>query len=209
MRAYSRRNRIGEVGRQVVERRADDLAKPPGSNAADGLVDRNDAADLEGFRSPLVGFGRAGPGRISQQFKLRLNDLQLTGSLIFFDFPVKGDHLAGCEFVLQISRIEPETAQTSPALPDRELKDRFAPRTEQPGVTHFSDYAGHFSGTQFGDPTRVQPVLVAKRKIMEQVADSVDPLGSQDLGNTRSNAFDILNRGGKFEHALNSWEGPP
>jgi hypothetical protein len=41
---------------------------------------------------------------------------------------------------------------------------------------------------------------------MEQVADSVDPLGSQDLRNTRSNAFDILNRGGKFEHALNSGE---
>jgi hypothetical protein len=44
---------------------------------------------------------------------------------------------------------------------------------------------------------------------MEQVADSVDPLGGQDLGNTRSNAFDILNRGGKFEHSLNLQESPP
>src|SRR5438445_11948990 len=133
MRAYSRRNRIGEVGRQVVERRADDLAKPPGSNAADGLVDRNDAANLEGFRSPLVGFGRAGPGRISQQFKPRLNGLQLPGSLIFVDFAVQGAHLAGSEFVLQIGRIEPEPAQTSPALPDRELKSRFPTPSEQPG----------------------------------------------------------------------------
>jgi len=38
---------------------------------------------------------------------------------------------------------------------------------------------------------------------MEQVADSMNSLGSEDLGDTRSDAFDILNRGGKFEHARN------
>jgi len=44
---------------------------------------------------------------------------------------------------------------------------------------------------------------------MEQVADSMDPLGSQNLGDARPHAFDVLNRCGKFEHALIRWEDPP
>jgi hypothetical protein len=31
----------------------------------------------------------------------------------------------------------------------------------------------------------------------------MDPFGGQDFGDARSDAFDILNRGGKFEHAQN------
>lgn len=39
---------------------------------------------------------------------------------------------------------------------------------------------------------------------MEQVADGMDPFGGQHVGNARSHAFDVLNRGRKFEHALMS-----
>ena len=43
---------------------------------------------------------------------------------------------------------------------------------------------------------------------MEQVADSVGSPWQPRPGNTRSNAFDILNRGGEFEHSLNLQESP-
>src|SRR5215472_15050443 len=98
--------------------------------------------------------------------------------------------------------MEPQTAQPGASLPYRELKNRHAPSAEQPRVTHLTDDAGHFSRTQFRDPTRVQTVFIAKRKIMEQVADRANSLGGEHIGDPRPNAFHILNRGGKFEHAI-------
>ena len=71
----------------------------------------------------------------------------------------------------------------------------------KPGIAHFADYRGHLAGAQLGNPARVQPVFIAKRQIMEQVADRVDSLGGENFPDARTNALHILHRSGEFEHA--------
>src|ERR1035437_9839167 len=130
MRTHSGGNRLRQVGRQIVERSADSAPEPAWSKPPDRLIDGNDAADLQRLRGFLFRAVLPGVDGISQDLKLRLNDLQFAAALIFFDFAVQRDHLTGRELVLQISRIEPEATQARSPLPDGELENRLAPRAE-------------------------------------------------------------------------------
>ena len=47
MRAHGGRNRVRQIGRQVVERRADRLPKPARSQPPNRFINRNDASDLQ------------------------------------------------------------------------------------------------------------------------------------------------------------------
>ena len=204
MRAYGGRNRIRQVGRQVVERGADRLPKPARSQPPSRFVDGNDAPDLQRLGGFLLGAIFARVGGVAQNLKLRLDDLQLAAALVFFYLAVQGDHLPGSELVLQVGRVKQEAAQAGASLPHGQLENRHAARAEEPGIAHFTDHGGHLAGAQFGNPARIQPVFIAKGKVMEQVADGVDSLGGQNFGNARTNALHILNGGGEFEHAQ-SW----
>ena len=44
---------------------------------------------------------------------------------------------------------------------------------------------------------------------MQKVADGMDSLDRQDISDSRSNPFDVLNRRGKFKHAANWWKSCP
>src|SRR5690242_3467386 len=101
-------NRLRQVGSKIVERRANGAAKPAWGEPPGRFVDRNDPANLERFCSLLLSAVVTGIGRIPEHFELRLNDLQLTAALVFFDLAIQRDHLAGHELILQIGGIEKE-----------------------------------------------------------------------------------------------------
>src|ERR1700733_1538981 len=200
MAAHRGGNRVRQFRRQIVESSANRAPEPARSKLANRFIDRNDPADFQGLACLLFCTVRAGAARIPQNLELRLNDLQLSAALIFLDLAIERDHLAGDELVAQVRGIEPQAAQTRAPLSHGELKDWHAPRVEQPGVANFADYRRHLAGTQFGNPARIQPVFIAKRKIMQQVADRVNSLGGKNFADARTNALHILNRSGKFEH---------
>src|ERR1700722_1861396 len=203
MRAHGGGNRILEVGRQIVECSADGAAKPARRQPtlADRLVDRDDAADLQRLRSLLLCTVFAALRRIAQNFELWLYDLQLVAALVFFNLAVECDHLTRLELVAQVSCVEPHAAQARPSLSHRELENRHTARTEKSGVAYFTDDSGHLAGAQLGNSARVQPVFVAKGQIMEQIADTVDPLAGQNLRDAGTDALYIFHRSGEFEHA--------
>ena len=202
MGAHRGRNWICQVGSQVVERGANCAPEPARSKPSNRFIDGNDAPNLQRLSGFLLRPILTGVGRVSQDFELRLNDLQLAVVRIFFHLAVKRDHLPGRELVLQVGGVKPQAAQPRASLPDRELEDRHASRAEQAGIPHFPNHRRHLSRSQFRNPTRIQPVFITKGKIMKQVADSVNSLAGKNLSDARTNALHILNRGGEFEHAL-------
>ena len=84
--AHGGRNRFRDLRSEIVERFANDAAKPAGGYAAlpGRFVDRHDAAHFERRRSFVV---RIFGGGIAQHLKLRLDDLQFA-TLILLDLPV-------------------------------------------------------------------------------------------------------------------------
>ena len=200
VRPHRGRNRFRQIGRQIVERSVNDAPEPARSKPSDGLIDRNDAPNFQrlgGFFTRAI----LGVASLAQNFELRLHDLQFAAARILFDLAVERDHLPRHEFVLQVRRVEPQAAQPSAALPHRELKDRHAAGAKQSGVANFGDHRGHLAGPQFGNAAGIQPVFVAKGKIMEQVADRVDAFAGQQFRDPRTNAFHVLHRRGEFKHA--------
>src|SRR5208282_2399378 len=107
---------------------------------------------------------------VTEKLELRLHDLQFALA-IFFNLAVERHHLSGLEAALKIRGIEPDTLQASAALADRDLEDGHAARAKQSRVADFGDHRRHLSGAQFGDRTRVQPVFVAKRQVVQQVVN--------------------------------------
>src|SRR5579862_7533257 len=174
--------------------------EPARSQPSDGFIDRDDAANLQRLGGFLIG-AILGVASLAQNLELRLHDLQFAAARILFDLPVERNHLPRHKLVLQVSRVKPQAAQPGPALSNGELKDRHAARAKQSGVANFSHHRGHLARTQFGNAARIQAVFVTKRQIMEQVADSMDALASQQFRDSRTNAFHVLYRRGKFKHA--------
>ena len=197
--AHGRRNGFRQIGSQIVQSLADDSPKPARGHAAlpGRLVDGHDASDFERRCRLVVRVFCAG---IAQHLKLRLNDLQFATLRILLHLPIERDQLAGLEFVLQISGIEPEAAQPGSSLPHGQLKDRHAAGAKQARVADFADDGSHFAGAQLRDPARIQPVFIAKRQIIEQIADCCNSLGGENLRQLRTNSFDVLDWRGEFEH---------
>src|ERR1700733_156603 len=184
----------------MIERGANRAPKPARGKPPDGFIDGNDAAYLQRLRRFLFRTALARIARIPQNFKLWLNHLQFASTLIFLDFAIQRDHLPGREPVLQVRCIKPKAAKARPPLSNGELENRDAPGAEQSGASHLADHRGHLAGAQLGNPARIQPVFVAKRQIMQQVANRVDTLGGENLPDARTYALRILDRSGKFEH---------
>ncbi len=196
------RNRIGNIGAQVVERPANDAPEPARRQLAltGGFVNRNDASDLErggGFFFRIV--GAAFFIDIAENFKLRLNNLKFALAILFH-FAVESDQLPCLETVAQISAIEPEALKPVASLADRKLKYRHTTRAKKAGVADFSNDCRHLTRTEFGDRARIETVLVAEGQVVEQVVDGVETLGSEDFGETWTNPFDELNGSGRIQH---------
>src|SRR5580700_5375030 len=121
-RAYGGRDRLGEVGSQIVQSRADDPAKPARGHAPlpGRLVNRYDSPNFE-RRSRFV--LRAVSTGIAQHLKLWLHNLQLSAARVLLNLPIECDQLAGLELILQVSAVEPQATQLGSSLAHRELED--------------------------------------------------------------------------------------
>ena len=53
---------------------------------------------------------------------------------------------------------------------------------------------------QFAVPARVQPILIAKGKIMKKIRNGMDPLSGQHFSQTRADSLGVLHRGGEIQH---------
>ena len=59
---------------------------------------------------------------------------------------------------------------------------------------------GHRSRLQAADRQRIQPVLIPKRQVIQQVLDGLDAALRQRLGDALAHALHILDRSRKFQH---------
>jgi len=202
MRAHRSRDWIGKIGIQIFERPADNAPEPARRKfaLAGGFVDGNNASDFE--RDGCFFFCFADTAlfvNVAENLELRLRDLQLAVA-IFFHLAVERQHLPGLKTALQIRRIKPDALQPCAALADRELENRHAPRAKQPRIADLGNHCRHLSRAQLGNGTRVQPVFVAERQVVEQIVDGGKALGRQDFGQAWANAFHILHWSGRFQH---------
>ncbi len=198
MTANHRRDEVGQVRREVFERRMDDAAEPTrGQTAlASGFVYGYDAADFERSREFLFrGIRATVVGSFPDDLALGLGELKLAAAVILLDFAVQGDNLAGLEFVAKIGGVEPDTLQSRPALPGGHLKDGHAASTEETRGPNLSNHGGHFAGAQFGNAPGVQPVLVAKRQVVQQIVEGLNTFGRQQFGELWADSFNVLNGG--------------
>ena len=124
------------------------------------LVNGDDPADFErGSGLLLSPFGLL--GGVAENFKLRLNKLQISTPLLL-NLSVKGHKLPRLETVLQISGVKPDALQAASALAGSHLKNGHAAGAEQARGTDFGNDCGHLSRAKFGNPPRVYAVFVAK-----------------------------------------------
>ena len=201
MTANHGRDGVGQIRREVLQCAMDDATKPSRCQAAlpGRFVDGHDAANFERSCQFLVR-GIRGAIRLPDDLELRLGELEFAAAVILFHLAIKRDDLARLELVPKISGVEPDTLQPRPALSGGHLKDGHAAGTEQARGPHFGNYGGHFAGTQFSYAPGIQPILVAKREVVQQVVESLNVLGRQHLGELWADAFDILNGGARLQH---------
>ncbi len=198
--AHHCRDSFGEVGREIVERCADDAAKPACGHASlpGRFVDGHDAPHFQRCCRLVIS---AVSGGIAQHFKLRLDNLQLSAARVLLHLAIERDQLAGLELILQIGGIEPEAFQARSSLAHGELEDGHAAGAKQPRVANFADHGGHFAGTQFGNAAGIHPVFIAKGQIIQQIAHRDNALGGKNFRQPRTNPLDVLHGRGEFEHA--------
>ena len=199
------RDGVGQIRRKILQRGVDDAPKPSGGQTAlsSGLIDGHDATDFERCHQLLFrGIGAAVFSSFSNDLELRLGELEFAAAVVLLNLAVQGDDLAGLELVPQISGVEPDTLQPRPPLPGGHLKDGHSAGTEEAGGPHFSNHGSHFSSPQFRNTPRVEPVFVAKRQVVQQVVESLNVLGRQELGKFRANALHVLNGGVRLQHLM-------
>src|SRR5437868_8195771 len=97
--------------------------------------------------------------------------------------------------------MKPQTLQCGSTLPSSHVKDIQArPCTEQARRPYLGNHRGHLTWPQLGDGSRVHSVFIAERKVIKQVLYGSNAFGRQYFGNSRTNTFDVLNRGVEFHH---------
>src|ERR1700737_764189 len=90
------RQRVGKNSPKILKRRVDDPPHDPRGDAADGFVDRHDAANFGGVRLSDV-----------QKFVLRIDHLDPARAVwIEIRFPMKNDPLPLLELPLEIEAME-------------------------------------------------------------------------------------------------------
>ena len=198
-----RRDGIGQIRREVFERGMNNATEPAGGQPAlpGGFVNGHDAADFERSGQLLFrGVSATVVGRLPDDLELGLGELKFAATVVFLDLAVQGDDLAGLELVSKIGGIEPDTLQSRPALSGGHLKDGHAAGTEKTGGPNLGNHGSHFAGAQFGNAPGVQPVLVAKRQVVQQVVEGLNAFGRQQFGELWADSFNVLNGGTWLQH---------
>ena len=194
-REHRLRQAFGHQAAHPFEQMEDHLALPARSQGrpAQRFVDRRNAAHLE---QPRLGVG-AGVG---QDFKLRLDHLQIAAGARWLDPSVNGHRLPGMKLALQVAAVEPDALQRQPSLPDGQLEDGGLARLQQRRAAHLGDDRGHLAGLEFVQAARILPVLVTKRQVIEQVFGGQNALGGEQLRHARPHAAHVHHRSVEAGH---------
>ncbi len=180
-----------------------DAAKPARAQPAlsNGFINGNDAADFErGCQLLFGGIGAAVFGSFADDFELRLSQLEFAAAVVLLDLAVKRDNLAGFEFVPEVSGVEPDALQSRAALPRGHLKNGHAAGAEKTRSPHFRNHSSHFTCAQFSNAPRVQPVLITKWQVVQQVVEGLDSLACEQFSQLRSHPLHVFNGRAQLQH---------
>ncbi len=178
---------------QPVEDAMEEGAEGAGGDVAGGFIDGNDAA---GVKSGVVA------ALLAEQLELGVQDEEIAGVGVEFDFAVEGEARAFDEAFGEIAAVEPFAAQAGAGAVGEdgfEEAEIFAVKAGEFGGFDLGDDGGHFAGSEEGDGLQVAAVLITERRVGEEVLDGAKAFGFEDGGAGGADAFDELERRGEVE----------
>ena len=199
-RAHVRRQRVRHLRRQLRQRLVHDRALHLRRQGPRLLVDRDDAAGVQGI---FVGLGAGGGFVVAlllQDLVLRVLQLQAVRGQL--ELPEQDDPLVGTEHVGEKRLVEEHRAQRAGGVAHEQLEDLEprAPRRPDAAADHVADDGGGRAGTQRGDRLEAAAILVADREAIQQVFDGLQPDPLQVGGAPRADALQELQRRVERDH---------
>src|SRR5208337_257255 len=190
-------DRQGKPIRQVIPQGSksgrDQPPDRPRAKIAHAFVDWHNAPYLNG--SATLRFV------LRQDFKLRLNDLQIASAVkIALHFPVEENALPlPKDFALfQINGIEPFAANHSACVSGRKVVDiGTLPSPGKAAGQHLPKDSRGLAGNEIPDAGYVGAVFVAERSIVKEVFDGADPSSGKNLSSRWTHTLQVFHfRGG-------------
>ena len=136
-----------------------------------------------------------------QNLKLRLNHLELPGTRPrSLQLPIQRYHLPHMKLVPQIGPAKPHALYRVQPLPHGHLEQRHMARLQQYRPAHLADHRRHRPRLQRAHRHRIQPVLIPKWQMIQQVLHGLDAAFGQLNRNTLPHAPHKLHRCRKFQH---------
>src|ERR1700730_7485822 len=186
---------VGKDAPKILQRRVDDPPHDSRGDAADGFVDRHDAANFGGVRFP-----------VAKEFVLRIDHLDPAWAVwIEVCFSVKDDPLPFLEFPLEIEAMKKLAGQRAGIVADEQVIHAAARAciTYQAAARDLRLHGVDLSRRDLADFREPDAVLIAEREIPEQIFKCADAALREQFGAARSHTFEIHHFGrGRNEHRL-------
>src|ERR1700693_2858788 len=173
---------IGDGGVEILKSGVDGAANLTAAKGANGFVDGNDAANFGGVEALSA-----------DDFHLRIDHFAARGTQLFdFVFAVKNDFLAGGEAALEITAVKKFAGQRAGIVLNEQVVDGVAAVHAANGLAaHHAGADGvDIVGLNILDPGEVEAIFIAKRKIVEEIVESVDAALGKEFGALRPHTFD-------------------
>ena len=172
--------------RQRFETTVHQLSQWARRQAAEGLVDGNDAAQMQ-LRVLIV----------VQQLVFGMEDANLAGVGVTLHLAIEGDSLASLQNPLQVVAVKPLHHQFRPGpVPHASLEqpDARAARLERLRGLDLSDHGGCFSDDERRERFDVAAVFVPKRQAVEKVLDGRQAFAREPPAALAADALQALQR---------------
>ena len=178
---------LGNVGVEVLKSGVDGAANLAAAKSADGFIDGNNAAHFGGVEALSA-----------DDFHLRIDHLAARGTeLIDFDFTVENNFLAGSEAPFEVTTVKKFAGERAGIVLNEKMVDGVAAVHAANGLAAHDAGANGVDivGLDVFDPGEVEAIFVAKRKIVEEIVESVDAALGEEFGALRPYTFDHANFG--------------
>src|SRR6476620_11515647 len=135
-----------------------------------------------------------------EDLELRLHQLQFPGPRILLDLAVERNQLARFETIFEIGGVEPEATDLGPPLAGHQFKNRHPTSAEETRVADLRNHGRHFARLQLFHTSWVQPVFVAKGKVVQQVMDGMNSFGTKHIRQPGTYPLHVLYRCVEIQH---------
>ena len=202
-----RRQRVGNISFEIFKNCVDDSPQHPRADAADGFVNRHDAADFGGVGGSA--FGGA------NQLDLRIDHLQPARAIeIAVNFSVQHEFLAVLQPSFEIAAMKKTNVYFARSVAHGHVKNRAAAAREaNRGASSAGDFGENrvdLPGNDFGNGREAKAVFVAEGKIAEQIGDGENAALFERGGALRTDSAQIFDRIGKSDgHSSETRERRP